>query len=193
MALDNEFRKRESKFCTERQPSYKNWLRKGSFFLWFSMVVFSIAVMIGLYSRVVYFLWTRSNNVELTHRQKVGFCQGLSSSDEIQWSLCNILSDYTSVLIARVILLSLETDSGVLRTICQIHIPNNAPCFPQIFCQSLFSIFFLRFGRQSQEKLKTMSCKSLWGKTNCFVEMIFSFVYLLTIWFCLFDTVPRFD
>ena len=142
MALDNEFRKRESKFCTERQPSYKNWLRKGSFFLWFSMVVISIAVMIGLYSRVVYFLWTRSNNVELTHRQKVGFCQGLSSSDEIQWSLCNILSDYTSVLIARVILLSLETDSGVLRTVCQIHIPNNAPCFPQIFCQCLFSIYF---------------------------------------------------
>ena len=74
MALDNEFRKRESKFCTERQPSYKNWLRKGSFFLWFSMVVISIAVMIGLYSRVVYFLWTRSNNLQLTRRQKVGFC-----------------------------------------------------------------------------------------------------------------------
>ncbi|CAH3193451.1 unnamed protein product [Porites evermanni] len=70
MALDNEFRKRESKFCTMRPLSYKNWLRKGSFFLWFSMVVISIAVMIGLYSRVVYSLWTRNNNVELTHRQK---------------------------------------------------------------------------------------------------------------------------
>ena len=74
MALDNEFRNRESKFCTKKPPSYKNWLRDGSLFLWFSMVVISIAVMTGLYSRVVYTLWTRNNNFELTHRQKVGFC-----------------------------------------------------------------------------------------------------------------------
>ncbi|CAH3193452.1 unnamed protein product [Porites evermanni] len=33
------------------------------------MVVISIAVMIGLYSRVVFTLWARCNNDELTNRQ----------------------------------------------------------------------------------------------------------------------------
>ena len=71
MALDKKFRKFDSKFCTKTPLSYKTWIRDGSMFSWFAMVVISIAVMTGLYSRAMYTLWAKGNNVERTHRQMV--------------------------------------------------------------------------------------------------------------------------
>ena len=71
MALDKKFRKFDSKFCTKTPLSYNTWIRDGSMFSWFAMVVISIAVMIGLYSRAMYTLWAKGNNVERTHRQMV--------------------------------------------------------------------------------------------------------------------------
>ena len=74
MALDKKFRKFDSKFCTKTPLSYKTWIRDGSMFSWFAMVVIFIVVMIGLYSRAMYTLWAKSNNVERTdhtHQQMV--------------------------------------------------------------------------------------------------------------------------
>ena len=71
MALDKKFRKFDSKFCTKTPLSYKTWIRDGSMFSWFAMVVISIAVMTGLYSRAMYTLWAKGNNVERRHRQMV--------------------------------------------------------------------------------------------------------------------------
>ena len=71
MALDKKFRKFDSKFCTMTPLSYKAWIRDGSMFSWFAMVVISIALMIWLYSRAMYTLWANGNNVERTHRQMV--------------------------------------------------------------------------------------------------------------------------
>ena len=71
MALDKKFRKFDSKFCTKTPLSYKTWIRDGLCSHGLRWLLSPFAVMIGLYSRAMYTLWAKGNNVERTHRQMV--------------------------------------------------------------------------------------------------------------------------
>ena len=60
----------ESHSCVEIWP--ENWMPKAYSLIWLALVIISISIMVGLYSRVVYTLWfKRDNNRQLTCQQKV--------------------------------------------------------------------------------------------------------------------------
>ena len=48
------------------------WMPKAYTLTWLALIIISVSVMVGLYSRVVYTLWfKRDNNHQLAYQQKV--------------------------------------------------------------------------------------------------------------------------
>jgi len=50
----------------------EEWMSKAYFLLWSAVVVVTVAIMVGLYSRIVYTLWFKRNpDNQLTFQQRV--------------------------------------------------------------------------------------------------------------------------
>lgn len=61
---------KEVNFCRWKWPEM--WMRKAYSVVWFAFVLLALALMVALYSRVVYTLWfKRYNENQLTFRQRV--------------------------------------------------------------------------------------------------------------------------
>ena len=63
----------KSNVCQEMWP--EEWMNEAYFGTWLVLIVLTLALMVGLYSRVVYTLWFKRND---DNQQRVSVNEGLS-------------------------------------------------------------------------------------------------------------------
>ena len=68
------------------QITWLGWLSKTYHWMWFVLVIPSLALMVGVYSRVVHTLWFKSNDDNpLTYEQRVGVTEYVFSRYTSHW------------------------------------------------------------------------------------------------------------